>query len=190
MASASLKPTDLPGAWTVLSDVTQDNAAAAAAMPDQAGSFERCGRLLGRTVAYTPQDPLNAFLNGQTLSFFSTLAAYSTQNGAIDCAAENAQRFQQPGELARAFGSVFVDPSAVAVAPYSYPTVGMGSFAATLTGKVSVQGTLIDLTILVVGFLEGNVTAAVGSARSGSVPPAGELTPLVNLTLDRIRASQ
>ena len=173
-----------------MSDTTQDNAAAAQANPEQAASNERCGRLLSRTVVHQPQDLVSAFISGQSLSFFSFLTVYATAGGAIDCAAENAGRLQQPGELARAFGSVFVDPAAVQVAPVNYPQVGQGSFAATLSGKISAQGSLFDLTILVVGFLYGNVTAAVGSARSGSVPPTAELTPLINLTLDRIRASQ
>jgi hypothetical protein len=190
LEEASLKAEDLPGAWAPGTDTTQDNAAAAAAAPDQAASIERCGRLLGRTVTYMPEDVITAFIGGETLSFFSTMTVYETEAGATDCSAESAQRFQQPGELARAFGNVFIDPTAVQVAPFEYPMVGEGSFAATLTGQIDAMGTPINITILLVGFLQGNTTAAVGSARSGMTPPAEELTPLVNLTLDRIRNNQ
>jgi len=190
LEAASLKAGDLPGAWVAGTDTTQDNAAAAATAPEQAASSERCGRLLGRTVTYMPEDVITAFIGGESLSFFSTMTVYETEAGAADCSTEAAARFQQPGELARAFGNVFIDPSAVQVAPFEYPLIGDGSFAATLTGQVDAMGTPINITILLVGFLEGNTTAAVGSARSGSIPPAEELTPLVNLTLGRIRENQ
>jgi hypothetical protein len=190
LQEAALKAEDLPGAWAPGTDTTQDNAAADAAAPEQAASNERCGRLLGRTVTYMPEDVITAFIGGETLSFFDTMTVYETAGGAADCSAEAAARFQEPGELARAFGNVFIDPSAVQVAPFEYPMVADGSFAATLTGQIDAMGTPINITILLVGFLQGNTTAAVGSARSGSIPPAEELTPLVNLTIDRIRNNQ
>src|SRR5438105_69668 len=74
---ASLTPTDLPQGWSVMSDSTQDNVAAATADPTHAGSIERCGRLLGRTVANQPPDTASAYLGGETVSFFSTLTAYA-----------------------------------------------------------------------------------------------------------------
>ncbi len=190
LAATLLTPRDLRGAWNITSDTTQDNAAAAAADPASAASNQRCGRLLGRTVLNLAADPVNAFLGGQTLSFFSTAVVYATGAGAADCAAEAAQRLARPGQLARAFASVFINPEAVQVALVDYPQIGDGSFAATLTGQANASGTVIDLTILVVGFRTGNVTAAVGSARSGSTPPTVELTPLVNLVLQRISANQ
>ena len=187
LARASLEPADLPAGWKVMTDTTTDNAAAAAADPSSAASNTRCGRLLGRTVADQPADPVNAFISGQTVSYFSSLTVYATAAGAIDCSNEAAARYQQPGELAKAFGTLFTDPKAVVVKPVTFPTVGDGSFAATLAGKVNVSGTIIDLTVLVVGFRKGNVTAVVGSA-ANEAPPMADLTPLVNLVLRRIGA--
>ena len=188
---ASLTPKDLTGpVWNSSSDVTQDNAAAAAADAKNAASNERCGRLLGRTVNNQPQDIVSAFLGGESVAQFSTITVYATEAGAIDCATEAATRYQQPGELARAFGPTFVDPLAVQVALVDYPQVGDGSFAATLTGKVNAAGTVVDITILIVGFRKGNVSAAVGTAHSAGSIPTSELTPLVNLVLQRISANQ
>ena len=48
----------------------------------------------------------------------------------------------------------------------------------------------IRLTLLVVGFSKGNVSAAVGAARAGAMPPVDEISPLVDLVLDRIASSQ
>jgi len=188
--AASLTPADLPAGWKIQSDTTTDNAAAAAADPVAAPGITRCVRLTGRTVTNFPADPIAAFIGGTTLSFFTTATAYATVDGAADCAIEAGVRFQQPGELAKAFGSVFVDPASVAVAPFTYAQVADGSFAATLTGKVNASGTTIDLTILIVAFRKGNVTAVVGSARSGQTPPAAELTPLVDRVIGRIVALQ
>jgi hypothetical protein len=188
---ASLTPKDLTGpVWNSTSDVTQDNAAAAAADSKSAASNERCGRLLGRTVNNQPQDIVSAFLGGESVAQFSTITVYATEDGAIDCATEAATRYQQPGELARAFGPTFVDPVAVQVALVDYPQVGDGSFAATLTGKVNSAGTVVDITILIVGFRKGNVSAAVGTAHAAGSIPTSELTPLVDLVLQRISANQ
>ena len=189
LASASLTPKDLPAGWTVMTDTTQDNAAAAASDPAHAASIQRCGRLLGRTVANQPPDVVAAYLGGHSVSFFSAIVVYSTVAGATDCAIESAQRFLQPGELARAFGPLFIDPNAVKVAPVSFPQVADGSFAATLTGKINAAGTVVDLTILVVGLRKGNVTVAVGSAASAA-PSTSELKPYVDLVVQRIAAAQ
>lgn len=188
---ASLTPKDLTGpVWNIASDVTQDNAAAAAADPTSATPSERCGRLLGRTVNNQPMDVVSAFLGGESVAQFSTITVYATEAGAIDCATEAATRYQQPGELARAFGPTFVDPVAVQVALVDYPQVADGSFAATLTGKVNAAGTVVDITILVVGFRKGNVSAAVGTAHSAGSILTSEMTPLVDLVLQRISANQ
>ena len=189
LQDASLTPKDLPQGWKTMADTTQDNAAAAAADPSHAGSIERCGRLLARTVANQPADVVNSYLGGETVSFFSTLTVYATEAGAADCAGETAQRYAQPGELARAFGQLFIDPNAVQVATVSYPQVGDGSFAATLSGQINAAGTQVDLTILIVGFRKGNVTGAVGSAASAA-PSTTELTPYVDLVLQRIASAQ
>jgi hypothetical protein len=179
--AASITPADLPAGWVVQADV---------ANPRTDPDAVACGILSGRTVSNLPEDPLAAFLAGQTLGFFTNAIAYATEMGAMDCAQRAAARFQQPGALARAFGDLFVDPNAVVVAPYNYPPVGDASIAGTLTGKISVSGTTIDLTLLVVAFRIGNVGVVVGSARSGSVPPADELAPLINLVLGRVAAQQ
>jgi hypothetical protein len=180
-----LTPLDLPAGWKVQTDNTADNATAALADPKGGALFERCGRLLGRTATNAPNDVVANFLASEALSFFSSITVYATEAGAADCSAEAAVRFAQPGELARAFGSVFVDPNAVQVAAFDYPQLADGSFGATLSGQVNAQGTIVDITIKIVAFREGNVTAVVGSAYSAT-PPTEELTPLVNLTHQRI----
>jgi hypothetical protein len=179
--AGTLTPADLAAGWVVQSDT------ASAAVGDDATA---CGLLASRTVANLPADPIAAFLAGGTLSFFSNVTAYATEAGAIECANRAASRFGTPGDLARAFGPLFVDPDAVVVEAFSYPQVADGSIAGTLTGKVNASGTVIDLTVLFVGFRKGNVAAVIGSARSGSVPPADELTPLINLVIGRIAAQQ
>ncbi len=194
VGDAALLPADLTklgaGDWKIGTDTTIDNAAATAADARGAASFERCGRLLGRTVTDTPNDIVTAFIQGESVTAFSTVTVYATEAGAIDCAAEAAVRFQEPGELARAFGPTFVDPNAVVVALVDYPPVGDSSFAATLTGKVNAAGTVVDITILIVGFRKGNVSAAVGSAHSAGSIPTSEVTPYVNLILQRIATNQ
>jgi hypothetical protein len=184
-----LKPADLDGNFNAQSDTTADNAAAAAADPEGAASNERCGRLLGRTVTYIAEDNVERYISGETVSFFSQVTAYASAQGAADCAAEAAVRLAEPGALARAFGSVFIDPGAVEVTQVQYPQVADGSFAATLRGQINAGGTIVDLTILIVAFRAGNATAVVGSA-AASAPSTTELTPLVNLVLDRIRSQQ
>ena len=186
-----LGPSDIaePG-WVIQSDDTKDNTEAAADDPTQAASIERCGRLLARTVTNFPDDPLAAYLGGETLAYFSTATVYRDAAGATDCALEAATKLSEPGALAKQFGGVFVDPNAVILSPVGYDTIADGSFAMTLTGQTSAAGTVIDLTLLIVGFRSGNVTAVVGSARSGSAPPTSELKQYVNLVLKRIQENQ
>jgi hypothetical protein len=181
-----LQLSDLPAGWTVMSDDTQDNASAIQANPDDAALFEECRRLLSRTTTYQPEDLINSFLGGETLSFFSTATVYATEDGAARCAQRTAERLAEPGGLARQFGGLFINPEAVVVEGVEWPAVGEASFAATLTGQIEAAGTTIDLTILVVGFRDGNLTGAVGSARSGSTPPNDELAPYVDLVVARI----
>jgi hypothetical protein len=190
--AALLLPEDLDvlAPWKVQSDATQDNTAFAAAQPDYAGDVETCGRLAGRTVTLQPEDILNAFIGGETLTFFSQLTVYKNAAGATACADLAAQRLAVPGALARLFSGVFIDPNAVIVTPVDYPRAGDSSFAATLTGQTNAQGAIVDITILVVGFRTGNVTAAVGSVRSGAAPPQDELRPYVDLVLGRLQANQ
>jgi hypothetical protein len=184
-----LTPADLSGIWTIMTDNTQDNAAALVDDPKQSASFERCGRLLGRTIVNQPDDQVNRYIGGEAVSFFSQATVYATAAGAIDCGAENAARLAQPGELAKAFGALFIDPLAVAITPVDFPPVGESSIAFDLTGDINAAGTTVSLTLLVVSFRSGNVTAVVGSAAAGA-PSADEIQPLVNTVLERIRANQ
>jgi hypothetical protein len=184
-----LAPGDLPGAFSVNSDVTNDNAAAAAADPVGGASFERCGRLLSRQRVNNATEIVSAYISGQTVSFFSLATVYATAAGAQDCAAESSVRFQDRRELAKAFGTVFVDPAQVVVTDVDFPRTGDGSFAATLAGQTNAQGTVVNLTILIVAFLRGNTTVVVGSAASGA-PTTAELAPLVNLVLQRVDANR
>ena len=188
--SVPLSPSDLadPG-WKISSDSTQDNAAAATADPTMAASNERCGRLIGRILTTMPPNVVSSFIGGETVSYFTQLTVYATEAGAADCAAEAATKLQQPGQLARAFGGLFIAPDSVVVTPVEYPATADGSFAVTLSGQISAAGFTVDLTLLVVAFRKGNVTAVVGSARNGT-PPVSELTPLVELVLKRIATAQ
>lgn len=184
-----LTPADLESKWSIGTETTQDNAAAAIADPNAGASFERCGRLLSRLVVNMPEDTVTRYIGGETVSFFSTATVYATSAGAADCSAEAATRFAMPGELAKAFGTVFIDPAAVVVTPVTYPTVADGSFAAKLAGKIEAAGTIVDLTILIVAFRQGNVTAVVGSAAAFE-PSIGEMQPLIDLVLQRIKDGQ
>jgi hypothetical protein len=46
------------------------------------------------------------------------------------------------------------------------------------------------ITLLVVTYRKGNVLGALGSARSGSVPPAAELSSFAQVVVNRIAANQ
>ena len=189
--AASVRLSDVPAGWSVMTDTTSDNATAAAADPRAGGSFARCGRLLGRLVTMQPPSDqlVTRYLGGQPVSFFTTVTVYATAAGAIDCAIEAATRFAEPGELARQFSTIFIDTAAVVVTTVPYPAVADGSFAATLSGKISAAGTEVNLTILIVAFRKGNVTAVVGSA-AASAPATAELTPLVNRVIQSITSAQ
>jgi hypothetical protein len=188
-----LKPADLPQpalGWKVASDTSADNAASVAADPTSAASNTRCGRLLARTITNQPDNLVGAFIAGQTVSFFSTATVYAQPSGAKNCADEQTQNYSKdPQSLVKAFGSLFMDPAAVTVAPVTFPTIGDGSAAFTLAGKVNASGTIVDLTLLVVAFREGAVNAVVGSA-ANAAPSTDELTPLVGLVLRRIAAAE
>ena len=187
--AAMIVPADLPAGWTTVSDTSQDNAAAAAADPTTAASNTRCGRLLGRTLVTQPADIVSTYLAGQTVSFFSQATAYATTAGAIDCANEAAGKLTQPGQLARAFGTLFTDPDTVVVTPVQFKQVADGSFAATLAGQTNANGVVVDIVVLVVAFREGNVSMVIGSA-ANTAPSTTELEPLVDLVVGRVAAAQ
>lgn len=191
MVQAALMPADIGPGWTVMSDVTTDNATAAANDPRGGASFERCRRLTGRLLTLQPpQDQIvPRYVGGESVSFFTTISVFATADGATDCAIEAAQRFSEPGELARQFASIFLDVNAVVVTPLSVPQVADGSIAFTLEGQINASGTVVDLTILIVAFRKGNVSAVVGSA-AASTPSLAELAPLVDLVIARIAAAQ
>lgn len=191
IAEASLQPADIAAGWITTNDTPSDNAAAATADPTAAASIERCGRLAGRVLTNGPSDTVSAYLTGELVAAFSQLTVYKTADGATDCAAEGAARFAQPGQLARAFGTVFVNPEAVTVQPLEYPQVGDGSFAVALTGDINAAGTTVQLQIVLVAFRKGNTTAAVGVAMSPlTTPTTTEVKPYVDLVLQRITANQ
>ncbi len=188
---ASLKPADVGADWITTMDKPANNAEAAAADPASAASNERCGRLAGRLLTNGPRDTVSAYLGGTIVAAFSQLTVYATAAGAADCAAEGAVRFQKPGELARAFATVFINPDAVVVKPVDFPPVGDGSFATSLTGDINAAGTVVQLQIVLVAFLKGNVTAAVGVAYAPLTNPSTkELQPLADLVAQRITANQ
>jgi hypothetical protein len=184
-----IAPDDVPSVWTVMVDTTSDNAAAAATDPDGGASFERCGRLLGRVLVLQPEDVVTRYIGGETVSFFSQGTVYATTEGATDCAAEAAERLSNCPELAKAFGSVFIDPAAVSCVPFEYEQVGDGSIGIGLAGKISAAGTIVDLTIKVVAWRQGNVSAVAGMAAAFD-PIVEELRPNVDLMVERITAAQ
>ena len=79
-------------------------------------------------------------------------------------------------------------PLTVSVSLIEVPAIGETSFAATLSGPTSAGGTIVDVTVLVIGFLEGQVSGVVGSVRS-TTPPVDELLPLANLVAERIASA-
>ncbi len=189
--AASLKPADVGPDWKISTDTPTDNAAAAATDPIAGASFERCGRLAGRLITNGPKDNVSAYLGGSIVAAFSQLTVFATANGAADCSAEAAVRFQEPGALAKAFGTVFVDPAKVVVKPVEYPAVGDGSFAVALTGDINAAGTVVQLQIVIVAFLKGNTSAVVGVAYAPlTTPSTKELKPFVDLVLQRVTANQ
>jgi hypothetical protein len=191
LGEASLKPADIGADWAITADTSSDNAAAAATDPNGGASFERCGRLAGRLLTSGPKDTVSAYLGGTIVAAFSQLTVYATAAGAADCSAEGAARFAEPGALAKAFGSVFVDPLKVTVTPVDYPQVGDGSFATALTGDINAAGTVVQLQIVFVAFLKGNTSAVVGVAYAPlTTPSTAELKPFVDLVLQRITANQ
>jgi hypothetical protein len=189
LETALVTPADVSSVWTVMSDTTADNAQAATQDPANAASFERCGRLLGRTLVLSPPDVVERYIGGETVSYFSQATVYATAGGAADCAAEAAARFSSCAELAKAFGSIFIDPTAVSCVPFEYAQVGQGSFATTLSGKISAAGTIVDLTIRIVAWLQDNVTVVVGMAAAFD-PNTAELEPLVELVSQRLSDAQ
>ena len=189
--AASLKPADVGSDWNITTDTPSDNAAAAATDPTAGASFERCGRLAGRLITNGPKDTVSAYLGGSIVAAFSQLTVYATAAGAADCSAEAAVRFQAPGALAKAFGTVFVDPTKVVVKPVEYPMVGDGSFAVALTGDINAAGTVVQLQIVIVAFLKGNTSAVVGVAYAPlTTPSTKELKPFVDLVLQRVGTNQ
>jgi hypothetical protein len=184
-----IQPADAGTGWTAMNDITSDNAAAAASDPNGGASFERCGRLLGRTLVLSPEDVVTRYVGGETVSFFSQATVYATAAGANDCSLEAAQRLSQCPELAKAFGSIFIDPNAVSCVPFDYPQVGDGSFGMGLSGQISAAGTIVELTIKIVAFRQQNVAMVVGMA-SAFDPAIDELTPLIDLVVSRLTEAQ
>jgi hypothetical protein len=188
-----LMPADLESNWTIMADTTADNAAAAAAGDMGAASFERCGRLLSRLVVNSPvqEDLVTRYIGGETVSFFSTATVYATDAGAADCAAESVARLVEGGcpAIAALFGSIFIDPNAVSCVPFEFPQVGNGSTGLGLSGQISAAGQIVNLTIRVVSWRYGNITAVVGSA-AASDPLVEELVPLVELVDSRLQATR
>ena len=189
--AAMLKPADLPPAdgWKSVSDTTADNSQVATANPTAAASNEQCKLLLSRTVALEPADIQTTYINGMTVAFFTSGQVYATASGAAQCAAKATEQYQKPGQLARAFGTLFTEPDNVVVTPVDFPPVGDGSFAVTLAGRTNANGLVVDLTVLAVGFREGAVNIVVGSA-AASDPSVDELKPLVAMLDQRIAAAQ
>jgi hypothetical protein len=188
-------PADLTSVWNIGTDTVADNAAAAATDAAGAGSYERCGRLLSRLVVnMAPQDQtVSRYIGGETVSYFSQFVVYATDAGAADCAAENLQRFVSGGcvEIAKAFGSIFIDPAAVSCVPFAFPALGSNETGGGigLTGQISAAGQIVNLTIRVVAFRYGNVTAVLGSAAAFD-PSIEELVPLAETLLERLAATR
>jgi hypothetical protein len=137
-----------------------------------------------------PEDQtVSRYIGGETVSFFSTSTVYATDAGAADCAAENAARLSNCVELAKAFGSIFIDPNAVSCVPFEFPQLANGSFGVGLTGQISAAGQIVNLTIRIVAWRYGNVTAVVGNAAAFD-PSIEELEPLVELMVADLEAAR
>src|SRR6185295_18823529 len=122
-------------------------------------------QLLSRLLVLMTPDQVPRYIGGLTVSYFTNLTVYATDEGATDCSNEAAAKYgEDPTALAQAFGSVFIDPAAVTITPVSFPTVGQGSFASSLTGTIKAGDLEVDLTITIVAFRMGNVSAVVGLA--------------------------
>jgi hypothetical protein len=186
-------PDDLPSNWSIGTDTVQDNAQAAAAGDQGAASFERCGRLLSRLVVNSPaqEDLVARYVGGETVSYFSTFTVYATDAGAADCQAETTARLAAGGcvEIAKLFGSIFIDPAAVSCVPFEFPQLGNGSATLGLSGQISAMGNIVNLTIRIVAWRYGNITAVVGSAAAFD-PAVEELVPLVETVLGRLEATR
>lgn len=184
---ASIGSGDLAGAWSTTSDVTYDNAAAAAGNAETAALIARCGRLLGRIVELRPVDVIGAFTTYAPVSVLTQLTAYETADGAVDCTADLRRRYLDSGQLAGALG-VFTNPAAVEVRAVDFPTVGDESFAATLTGQVKSGVYVVNVTVYIVLFRIGNLRGTLAVTRSALAPGDGAVivAPLLNLFLGRI----
>ncbi len=184
---ASIGPGDLAGAWSTTSDVTYDNAAAAAGNAETAALIARCGRLLGRIVELRPADLIGAFTTYAPVSVLTQLTAYETAAGAADCTADLRSRYLDSGQLASALG-VFTNPAAVVVNAVDFPTVGDESFAATLTGQVKSGIYIVNVTVYIVLFRTANLRGTLAVTRSALAPgnAAAVVAPLINVFLGRI----
>jgi hypothetical protein len=192
VTTAPLMPEDLPSVWAIGTDTTTDAATAATNNPENAASIERCQQLLGRLLVLTPDpdDLVARYIGGENVSYFTNMTVYATDAGAEDCSNEAAARYAaDPAQLAQVFGSVFVDPSAVVIEPVEFPQVGQGAFATNLTGTVNASGTEVTITILIVAWRQGNVSAVVGSA-AASPPDVEDLHGYVELVAQRIADAQ
>jgi polyhydroxybutyrate depolymerase len=187
--AAMILPADLGPTWKVVSDNTLDNAGAEAVDSNIAGSAQRCGRLLGRTVVTQPSTIVNDYLTGKTVSYFSQATLYATTTGAVDCANADVARYRHPGQLARAFGTVFVDPDKVVVEPVDFPQIGDGSAAVTLRGQTNASGTVVDIVVLAAVYRQGSVVGILGSV-AWKVPSTSELSPLVDKVVQRVAVAQ
>jgi hypothetical protein len=191
VTTVPLTPDDLPSRWMIGTDTTTDAATAKTNNPENAASIDRCQQLLSRLVVNSPvqEDLTSRYLGGENVSYFTTVTVFATDEGATDCGNEAAARFTDCLALATVFGTVFVDPAAVVCEPVEFPQVGAGSFATNLTGTVSAGGFDVTVTILIVAWRQGNVSAVVGSA-AAEAPDVADLHGYVGLVAQRIADAQ
>jgi hypothetical protein len=180
---------DLGPGYVVLSDEYADNAEASAAQPDPAVALtflDGAGRVLGRTVTYIAADTTQAALAGQSVSFFSNVNVFGDATGAAQYYAVSTQMIVGGAGVGTQLGDLFVDPTAVQVAPVAFSTIGDQSQAFTLAGQTEAGGQLYPVMALLAVIQRGPVTAFVGSIRVAIPPDVQEVERLAGLLVDRI----
>ena len=140
-------------------------------------------------VLMAPDEQVSRYIGGEVVSYFTNATVFETDEGAADCAGEAAAQFGECLDLAEAFGTVFIDPAAVTCATVAFPQVAQGSFATNLTGTIRAGEFDVNLTIMIVAFNMGNVSAVVGSAAAFD-PPVDDMITQVTLVTDRIGQAQ
>jgi hypothetical protein len=180
---------DIGSGYAVLNDEYTDNAAASAAQSDPAVALtflNDAGRVLGRTLAYIAEDTTGAAVAGESVSIFSNVNVFQDATGAAQYYVLSTQMVAEGSGVGAQLGDLFVEPSAVQVAPVEFSAIGDRSQAFSLAGQTEAQGQQYPVTALLAVVQRGPVTAFVGSVRVVTPPDVQEVESLAQLLVDRI----